>query len=517
MGQKALLQPIRAQLVQIGSPTADWISMTCDESLVKSPNEGIVSALRKRRGRTEDAYIMTMLVILMPILLAFLALAVDATYYWFRGVQIQRAADASALAGVTRMPKYNEAVTSAYEIAKRNGFVDGEDSIRIVPERIPNNNKRFKVTLYDDNVGIFFGRVMSSGWKQSKTSTAEYISNIPLGSKENAIGTGYLQYDADKKSGSTVQNFWLAIAGPCAPKEAGDQFASKWDGNGVNYTNYLTGASGPDQKYSMLCDVDPSNAESGVVWLKKQRDLKTLGSTTAPIGTAYPNLYPALVQNRDYTAGKSGYDYIIDIPCAPVAGVVPPPPCDGTGQSLPGDLIVQVFDPVFDPDSIQRWGQKVNNIETRTDPSLYTNEIDDRLKPDKYGLPRPTDLKGCVSNPGSAFGPTYDYVSHCSTATLGANNPKAWDVRVSTDVRLYKPDSTPLDYTDDVLVPLTGEDNTVTTADDFVSDGTAGVPDERGAVRRFGSCLKWTDEWTAFEPDSTAPTDPNQIHVASIH
>ncbi len=439
-----------------------------------------------RKRRNERGYVMTMMVIMMPVLLGFMALAVDATYFWFRGVQIQRAVDSAALSGVTRMPKFNEAVTASQEIAKRNGFVDGEDGVTVTPARIPNNNKRFKITIRDSRVGIFFGRLMKNSWTIEKTSTAEYISNIPLGSKENAIGTGYLT-----DTGPDVQNFWLAMSGPCAPKESGDQFLSRWDGNGVN-TNRVGITN--DERYSMLCDVDPETTpalnQTGVGYLRQKRDEKL---------ATYPGLYPALVENRDYSVGKTGYDYIIDVPCYSATGTVVPPPCDGPSQGLPGDLVIQVYDPVFNPDSIQRFAQPMSNP-SRTEG--FSNEVDDRLKPDKYGLVRPFDLKGCYST----------NVAACRVATLGTNNPAPWDVRVSTDVRVYPPDNTPLDYTDDVPLDLAGS-NVVTTADKFV-DASEITPGTK--VRRFGTCMKWTDEWTSFAPDPADPTNPAKTIFYSV-
>jgi Putative Flp pilus-assembly TadE/G-like len=430
---------------------------------------------------------MTMMVIMLPVLMGFMSLAIDATYYWFRGVQIQRAADAAALAGVTRMPKYSEAVTQGNEIAKRNGFVDGEADVVVTPARVPKNNKRFKVTITDNNVGIFFGRLFSSSWKITKTSTAEYISNIPLGSKENAIGTGYL------RGMGTPQNFWLAVSGPCSPKESGDQFLSRWDGNTVNQGDpsvvvpntpevAAVTLANKNRAYSMICHVDPaSSTAEPVTQMRNKINAKN---------ASYPGLFPAVVRNLDYDVGKTGYDYIVDVPCYSSTGVPTPPPCDST--ALPGDLVIQVYDPVFNPDSIQRYGQRVELTTGRTDTTGFTNELDDpRLKPDKFGVPRP-DLIGCAS---------FDLAKCKPAEAVGDDgNPGPWDVRVDTDIRLYPPDDSPLDYSNDVGMDLsTNRTNVVSTA-----SATTGVTaDEvtRNNVLRFGSCLKWTDGWTSITPD----------------
>ena len=254
---------------------------------------------------------MVMTAILLPVLLMFLALAVDVAYYYYRGVQIQRAADSAALAGVTRMPKFSEARRIADDVAKRNGFVNAGDT-EVAASRIPKNNKRLVVTIRDKNVPTFFGRLIRSNWEIERKATAEYVSSIPLGSRENAIGTGYLT------DSGQLQNFWLAVAGPCSPKEAGDQFSTRLDGNAVN----VALATGNTEKYSQLCDVDPTavpTPKSSTAFLRAERDAKNSANPGDP-------LFPALVVNRDYT--QSGYNYIVDVPCAPQpSGEILPPPC----------------------------------------------------------------------------------------------------------------------------------------------------------------------------------------------
>jgi Putative Flp pilus-assembly TadE/G-like len=483
------------------------------------------SAVQKEKRR-ESGYVMTMMVLMMPVLLGFMALAVDATYYWFRGVQIQRAADAASLAGVTRMPKYEEAVRVATEIAKRNGFVDGEDNIVVTPQRVTDNSKRFKITIVDRSVGLFFGRIFQNSWTAQRTSTAEYISNIPLGSKENAIGTGYLTDSGPPP----LQNFWLAVSGPCAPKEAGDQFMSRWDGNAVNGFEYdnagnpiWLNAAGADvaatdagaikpkpraasERYALLCDVDPLGiAPTGPVQIKADRDARAAG------------LFPGLVQNLEYAANKTGYDYIVDVPCYSATGALVPPPCDAT--SLPGDLVIQVFDPVFNPDSVQRWGQKVLDPLTGL---RYTDEVKDRLKPDKTGLLRPSIID-CLStsHPLHPAAPAPSKLDNCrDAASIGTGNPKGWDVRLNTDFRVYPPDNSPLDYSDDNAMSLddagafdastgnttpnivtgnaplgTGAGTVNPTADKFVSN----KEQDDKAVRRFKSCIALTDGWTSYD------------------
>jgi hypothetical protein len=421
---------------------------------------------RFARPRREAGYVMVVTIIVLPLLLMMVALSVDVAYYYYRGVQIQRAADASALAGVTRMPRFRDADLTARDVARRNGFVDSEDSVVIKTTFPPENNKRFTVTIRDTVTPIFFGKLARSHWDIRRKSTAEYVSNIPLGSVENAIGTGYLTGASPTDgmvAGFVPQNFWLAVSGPCAAKEAGDQISSKWDGNGVNPSKAPANTD-INTKGSYLCDAvagPPQTNDDAQAQLGSLRDAKNAANS---------GLFPALVANRDHS--PQGYNYIVDVPCAPLTpgGSPPPPPCETT---LPTgkDLVIQMYDPVFNPDSVQRF--------------VRNKDFGPGAKPDKFGLNvSPVVVAEDLCNAVDVSGCQFPNVN------FGANNPRPQDVKLRTEVRVYPPDSTPLDYESDVPMQLSGS-SVVTAADSPYVTGT-----DVGATKRFGSCVRWTDAWT---------------------
>jgi Flp pilus assembly protein TadG len=105
--------------------------------------------LQRRFG--ERGYIAVTTAIVLPLMLISLAGATDAVYYYARVIEIQRAADTAALAGVVRMPRTIDAQRVALETAKRNGFEHGVDGVKVVAEPPSDTNRRLGVTV-EDNV-----------------------------------------------------------------------------------------------------------------------------------------------------------------------------------------------------------------------------------------------------------------------------------------------------------------------------------------------------------------------------
>jgi Putative Flp pilus-assembly TadE/G-like len=431
-----------------------------------------------RRERGERGYVLVMTSIVLPVLVLFIAMATDVTFLYARSVQLQRIADTAALAGVTRMPRAPEARAIAIDMAKRNGAVTATAGVTVTAEPAKSSNRRLTVTVRDAKIPLFFGRIFKDYWDVTKSATAEYVSNIPLGSKLNVIGNGNLD-------GAEAQNFWLAVSGPCQAKELGDQISTRYDGNSINATttpgNNL--ASGVNyNRYARLCDWDPtaaSTSDNTNASLATRTQVITDQKATVA-STAGVDLFPELTKNLDYN--PQGYNLIVDVPCKPLVagGDPPPPPCDPS-DLLESDLTIQVFDPVFDPDSLQRF----------LAPSVVGTIKP--VKPDTYSV-----LKGAVT-------------SHCDSTTAGSDgcllfpgavtavNARAAqlgtepaEVTVATDFRIYKPNSTPTEYTDDDPYLV---DHPATTPNRLGLGAPFITSAEDGKVLRFGSCVAYSDAW----------------------
>ncbi len=233
----------------------------------------------------ERGFVAVTTALLLVILLLFMAMAIDVAIWFYRGAQLQRTADAAALAGVTRMPKFDSAETVARDIAAKNRL----DPSLVTVRRVPNSPRELEVSITDPAVPSFFGRMLRNDLTMTRTSRAEFVSAIELGSQVNGVGTGSFP---GYGPGGLPQNFWLAINGYCTPKEYGDRFAAGFDAN-------ITAVS--------------SRCDAGVA-----------------------------VHNTEYAGvGHPAYTYGIQIPC-PVANQ---DPCITDPAS---DTEVYVFNPYFD-------------------------------------------------------------------------------------------------------------------------------------------------------------------------
>ncbi len=170
----------------------------------------------KRNRREEGGYVLVTVALVTTILLLFTGLTVDFGSWYNRAAEIQRAADAAALAGVVWMPEYDVARTVAFDTAKKNGFEHGVGGIEVVVEEVEGNNRQLKVTITDTSAPQFFSQLAVDSQRIRRSSVGEYVLPVPLGSPKNTFGTGNLL------SGSDRENFWASVNGYCAGHENGD-------------------------------------------------------------------------------------------------------------------------------------------------------------------------------------------------------------------------------------------------------------------------------------------------------
>ena len=137
-----------------------------------------------------------MLVIFAGSMLAFMmlsAMVVDVGWYWSSGLKMQRAVDAAALAGAVYLPdNFNgtapNAQTAAAAAAKRNGYDSSNSTLVSVVDA--DNPRQLDVTL-SANVGtLFLKAVGMSSLYASRSSKAEFVLPVPMGSPQNFYGVG---------------------------------------------------------------------------------------------------------------------------------------------------------------------------------------------------------------------------------------------------------------------------------------------------------------------------------------
>jgi hypothetical protein len=175
-----------------------------------------------RRADGERGYIMvTFALLLVPIML-MAGLSIDVGSWYNRASNIQKAADAAALAGVVWLPDLDDATTYALASAAKNGFVPG-GSITITVSQV--GDRRLKVVIRDSTVKSFFtNKFGGRNIALQREAIAEYVLPVPLGSPRNFFGLGSLPTGYN-------ENIFQAVNTWCTDKIDGDRFQSPFTGN----------------------------------------------------------------------------------------------------------------------------------------------------------------------------------------------------------------------------------------------------------------------------------------------
>jgi hypothetical protein len=210
-----------------------------------------------RRGERGIAIMMTAL-LLIPLMI-FAAFGVDLASWYARISELQRAADAAALAGAVWMPDLGRATTEATASLGSNGIVAGTDGMTVLIER-GSTPTALRVTVTDTDATRYFSGIFMSGPNDlSRFAEAEYNLPLPLGSPLNYFGA-----DATRTQPATVTNWSVnwpsdyntrAPANPaCNVGTAASQNLGRWSGTPPTYS--ATGFSGSTQCVWTVGSVD---------------------------------------------------------------------------------------------------------------------------------------------------------------------------------------------------------------------------------------------------------------------
>jgi hypothetical protein len=139
--------------------------------------------------RTERGQIIVIFAFLLMVLLGMAAFVVDLAWIWSNQLQVQRAADAGALAGVVHLPgDPNGGIAAAKAESKKNGFEDTVDGVTIVANPDPSFHRRMIVTVAAPVDTFFMGLFGFDQVTVRRTAKAEYVLPVPMGSPENYYG-----------------------------------------------------------------------------------------------------------------------------------------------------------------------------------------------------------------------------------------------------------------------------------------------------------------------------------------
>jgi Flp pilus assembly protein TadG len=264
------------------------------------------------------------------VLFAIVGLSIDAGMSYLASDQIERAADAAALAGVAYMPgEYNSAQNAALVEAARNGFTDAGSNNTCTAIQFPcvvtsqpaNTTNQLKVTISVTVPTTFLKLLGFSSTIVKRSAIAEYLPPIALGQPGTQQGSTLAQL-------GTAKNFYFErTEGWGNPRSEGDPFTpSPYDtANSCNPQGSCSAQASPDAQAI---------------------------SQTNHSEKPYPGY------NLNY---NGGYNYLIML--AP-------------GQSAD----VQVYDPAFAPDT----GDDANN-------ATYTYHENDSSFPDDNNTNGRTD------------------------------------------------------------------------------------------------------------------------------
>lgn len=173
------------------------------------------------RGRRDDGYILVQFALLLVPLLLMAGLSIDVGYWYNKASDIQKAADAAALAGVVWLPNNGEAIANAKVAARRNGYDDADPEIHVDVRRVPGTTRQLRVTITDDSVDSFFYQSLGgAAIELGRSATAEYLLPVPLGSPENSFGNDMTKPPAERSG------LWGNIHGPLTNNTKGDAYAA---------------------------------------------------------------------------------------------------------------------------------------------------------------------------------------------------------------------------------------------------------------------------------------------------
>lgn len=199
--------------------------------------------------RTDRGFALPLFALMVVVMVAAVAVAVDVGSRYAEAAKIQRTADAAALAAVTALPRgLSVAQAEARQVAERNGYVHGADGITVDVEQVTAESVRVRIERQD--VPAYFSGLFGGVTSVTRIATAEYIRAVSLGSPRNFLGTGHLLGsgssggDMERFVGRSTsqtralrENYWLAISGTCSSRENGDRFTALTRANYGNSGN----------------------------------------------------------------------------------------------------------------------------------------------------------------------------------------------------------------------------------------------------------------------------------------
>lgn len=189
---------------------------------------GFVRRLRRARERPEGGYVAILTAVLLTVLMGFVAFTVDVGRWYVVGQELQRTADAAALAGVTSLPNDPAAAfATARQFAAANGSGGGTGTtVATAVGKAPTQLQTTVTTTVDNIFGPLLGVPQTT---ISRTAVADYAAPVPMGSPCNKFGNDPDPGTATASSACAgiTGAFWADVNSPTADKQYGDAVQAK--------------------------------------------------------------------------------------------------------------------------------------------------------------------------------------------------------------------------------------------------------------------------------------------------
>jgi len=193
-----------------------------------------------QRHKTEGGQVLAFFVIVSILIIGLVALVIDVGWFWTNQQQMQKAADAGALAGAVYLPgDTTRAYAAARAEATKNGYTSGISGVTVTPQQDPANRRRLRVSI-SGPVDAIFARVFCVVAQCTEQVTArvsalaEFVLPVRMGSPQNYFGVGYLvdaESDTQSDAGTSTRSAGSYVSG------------GGWSNPGNVYTNNNTYAS----------------------------------------------------------------------------------------------------------------------------------------------------------------------------------------------------------------------------------------------------------------------------------
>lgn len=272
-------------------------------------------------GHAAHGQIVALFALMIMILMGMAGMAIDLTHARTLAEEVQRAADAAALAGVVYLPEAPGATvaeTTAAATAAANGYANGGSTqINSVPDSL---DRKLKVTI-TTKVATPFLNVLGRGTiTVVRSAVATYGDPISMGAPDHMLGFAPFPTNAFNDvnpSGFYPQGFYLQLKGSYGGIEHGDAFTPYFETNRWSTTCKNSGGATVtgncaehlvNKDTTIVKYTDPCTGTDGAASYK---DICTDTNSTPGSHTMVLNPY---YNQQNGTSGQTGYNFIFELP-----------------------------------------------------------------------------------------------------------------------------------------------------------------------------------------------------------